>query len=508
MNALGFFISFSPSSCLSSLFLVFNAFLSFGATFVTRRIRLSRLSAQTWAFINVHTFTEETSDPQSHSRLKNILEDSSVYSLVYRSRLSSRAKNDSRNPRGAYARVNGRKNTSSCTMLRSVTPTMKLIGLVILAVLHSPGSNSQEANCSTASKQSGTCINIRQCPALMSVLRGPRPLSPQALELLRSSQCGFDGNSPKVCCESERAGTTSPLVGASNDEDSASPPSPPDVTAHPNLRLLEHALCGPITQGKILNGNKTSVFDYPWMALIAYKIGSTYEFRCGGSVINKRYILTAAHCVSQLPAGLVLSGVRVGDHDISKERDCDKGEDGLEVVCAERYQDFGVESTHPHPRYSRSNLKNDIALIRIDNDADFRPASVRPICLPIGAAATIVQKKVTVTGWGATERGPQSQDLLQAFISVVPNEQCAEAYRKTATIGFRQLCAGGSNGVDSCFGDSGGPLQSPGLYNSAPKYIQHGLVSFGPTRCGIEGFPGVYTKLSYYLDWVLDTMRD
>ncbi|XP_043274312.1 melanization protease 1-like isoform X4 [Venturia canescens] len=465
MNALGFFISFSPSSCLSSLFLVFNAFLSFGATFVTRRIRLSRLSAQTWAFINVHTFTEETSDPQSHSRLKNILEDSSVYSLVYRSRLSSRAKNDSRNPR-------------------------------------------EEANCSTASKQSGTCINIRQCPALMSVLRGPRPLSPQALELLRSSQCGFDGNSPKVCCESERAGTTSPLVGASNDEDSASPPSPPDVTAHPNLRLLEHALCGPITQGKILNGNKTSVFDYPWMALIAYKIGSTYEFRCGGSVINKRYILTAAHCVSQLPAGLVLSGVRVGDHDISKERDCDKGEDGLEVVCAERYQDFGVESTHPHPRYSRSNLKNDIALIRIDNDADFRPASVRPICLPIGAAATIVQKKVTVTGWGATERGPQSQDLLQAFISVVPNEQCAEAYRKTATIGFRQLCAGGSNGVDSCFGDSGGPLQSPGLYNSAPKYIQHGLVSFGPTRCGIEGFPGVYTKLSYYLDWVLDTMRD
>ncbi|XP_043274311.1 melanization protease 1-like isoform X3 [Venturia canescens] len=472
MNALGFFISFSPSSCLSSLFLVFNAFLSFGATFVTRRIRLSRLSAQTWAFINVHTFTEETSDPQSHSRLKNILEDSSVYSLVYRSRLSSRAKNDSRNPRESMIFF------------------------------------TEEANCSTASKQSGTCINIRQCPALMSVLRGPRPLSPQALELLRSSQCGFDGNSPKVCCESERAGTTSPLVGASNDEDSASPPSPPDVTAHPNLRLLEHALCGPITQGKILNGNKTSVFDYPWMALIAYKIGSTYEFRCGGSVINKRYILTAAHCVSQLPAGLVLSGVRVGDHDISKERDCDKGEDGLEVVCAERYQDFGVESTHPHPRYSRSNLKNDIALIRIDNDADFRPASVRPICLPIGAAATIVQKKVTVTGWGATERGPQSQDLLQAFISVVPNEQCAEAYRKTATIGFRQLCAGGSNGVDSCFGDSGGPLQSPGLYNSAPKYIQHGLVSFGPTRCGIEGFPGVYTKLSYYLDWVLDTMRD
>lgn len=79
---------------------------------------------------------------------------------------------------------------------------------------------------------------------------------------------------------------------------------------------------------------------------------------------------------------------------MSTERDCDKEADGLEVVCAERYQDFGIESVHFHPEYSRTKLHNDIALLRFDGNADFRPQNVRPICMPIGTAATLMQKKV------------------------------------------------------------------------------------------------------------------
>lgn len=84
----------------------------------------------------------------------------------------------------------------------------------------------------------------------------------------------------------------------------------------------------------------------------------------------------------------------MGEHDISKERDCDYDEDGLEVRCAERYQDFGVESIYYHPDYTRTKLQNDIALIKLNDSIDFRPLNVKPICLPFGTAATLKSKKV------------------------------------------------------------------------------------------------------------------
>lgn len=79
------------------------------------------------------------------------------------------------------------------------------------------------------------------------------------------------------------------------------PLSAPNVTAHPNLRLLNIKECGRGTQKRILNGQKTHVFDYPWMALIAYKLNGNIVFRCGGTILNQRYVLTAAHCVTELP---------------------------------------------------------------------------------------------------------------------------------------------------------------------------------------------------------------
>lgn len=111
---------------------------------------------------------------------------------------------------------------------------------------------------------------------------------------------------------------------------------PPDVTNHPNLRLLDHQICGPIIQPKVIGGNKTGVFEYPWMALIAYDTGrSTPEFRCGGTIISKRYILTAAHCVTELPAG--------------KERNFDK----------KKYNFYKLNI------YKKSNLDNNIQLKKI-----------------------------------------------------------------------------------------------------------------------------------------------
>lgn len=108
---------------------------------------------------------------------------------------------------------------------------------------------------------------------------------------------------------------------------------------------------------------------------------------------------------------LRLIGVRLGEHDFRTERDCEKEADEFEVVCAEKYQDFGIERTHFHPEFSRGKLQNDIALVRLNNDADFRPQNVRPICMPIGSAAILSQKKVnTIIKYGR---------ILELFIFVV-----------------------------------------------------------------------------------------
>ncbi|XP_046746133.1 melanization protease 1-like isoform X2 [Diprion similis] len=382
------------------------------------------------------------------------------------------------------------------------------LGIIFLAISGSNGREYEEP-CQTVSGTTGDCVNINHCDQLRQLLNQRRPLPSSTFSILQKSQCGFEGFMPKVCCprNTQPAPTTTNVTDVPNVSNEI--PSPPDVTNHPNLRLLDNVRCGPIIEPKIVGGNKTTVFEFPWMALIAYDVGKRYpEFRCGGSVISKRYILTAAHCVTHLKHRLRLVGVRIGEHDLSTERDCDV-EEGVEIACADKYQDFLVERSHPHPGYVGQRA-HDIALIRINGDANFQPASVRPICLPIGEAARVQRPKVIVTGWGVTESGTRSENLLKVKVPVLSHSMCANFYKNEwIDISYRQLCAGGSHGMNSCLGDSGGPMQFPGSYiNGRPRYIQYGVVSFGPKPCGIEGFPSVYTSVPYYMDWILDTMTD
>jgi len=118
--------------------------------------------------------------------------------------------------------------------------------------------------------------------------------------------------------------------------------------------------------------------------------------------------------------------------------------------------------------------------------------------------------QILVTGWGVTESGLH-QHLLQANLPLVTNTQCKEIFRNRTgkQIWYKQVCAGGERNVDPCAGDSGGPLQAVGRYNgTSMRMIQHGVISYGLSACGTKGVPGVYTRVSYYMDWILDTMTD
>lgn len=88
-------------------------------------------------------------------------------------------------------------------------------------------------------------------------------------------------------------------------------------------------------------------------------------------------------------------------------------------------------------------------------------------------------------------------------------EQCKQVYKsKGITLRSGQLCAGGENGIDSCKGDSGGPLMAIDgrTYLDRPYWYSVGIVSFGPTPCGSIGWPGVYTRVSSYINWILQNI--
>lgn len=74
-------------------------------------------------------------------------------------------------------------------------------------------------------------------------------------------------------------------------------------------------------------------------------------------------------------------------------------------------------------------------------------------------------------------------------------------------LGSGQLCAGGVQGKDSCAGDSGGPLMTLYPYKVEYYYFLVGVVSFGPTPCGLKNWPGVYTRVSNYVDWIKQNIR-
>ncbi|GBP04042.1 CLIP domain-containing serine protease 2 [Eumeta japonica] len=297
------------------------------------------------------------------------------------------------------------------------------------------------------------------------------------------------------------------ISGDQEKEPVVSDNSPPDVSQHNNLRKLPRN-CGATEEERIWGGNRTGLFEMPWMVLIAYDSPRGIKLSCGGTLVTPWYVLTAAHCVSHL-GSLRLVSVILGEHDVRGDPDCERVEGQLQ--CAPSSRNVTIASVIPHPGYTLQNLVDDIALIRLSEPADFNLDNVKPVCLPTTRSLQtedLADINGVVAGWGATEDGLQSPVLLKVALPVLNNEACSRKYNGNPHIYERQLCAGGVPDKDSCGGDSGGPLMYPGRTANGLRYVQRGIVSFGSKRCGVGGYPGVYTRVAYYMDWILDNITD
>lgn len=262
--------------------------------------------------------------------------------------------------------------------------------------------------------------------------------------------------------------------------------------------VLNITKCGVQSQDRIAYGEIAEVFQFPWMALLG---GQNEEFHCGGSLIAESFVLTATHCSRPK-----VTFVRVGETNLSTSIDCNCFENECED-CAEPHQDIPVARFIRHPKYSISKGYNDIALVKLKHPARLND-NVQPICLPFPEMIPKNFPNFTiVSGWGFTENSTEiSNDLRFFSVPIVELEQCQQSLNQKAPndprrhVDERQVCAGGdSNRANHCHGDSGGPLQ----YHGGKRMVIHGVVSWGLSSCGKESVPGVYTKVSYYLDWIV-----
>lgn len=327
------------------------------------------------------------------------------------------------------------------------------------------------------------CIPIDKCPDLVKLIQ-------TNIRAVQEATCGFQGQMPLVCCP---APSNEPLVSSSTTTSKPPVPNP----------LLPKSCGQSHNDDRIHGGNETRIGAFPWMAALGFKNRFTNkpDFLCGGSVINERYILTAAHCF-----GKVLEVVRLGEWDTSTDEDCEISKKGNKFCAPEPPQDFDFEEIIEHPDYGkRGVVSDDIALIRLARPIKFNEW-IQPVCLPdrdMDVPAALGEKWAIITGWGFTENGTTSDRLLQVSLPLVDMARCNQTYQ--GKLVGKQLCFGGTKGQDSCGGDSGGPLVMSEL--SAPPYTQIGVVSFGPTSCGKKDVPGVYASVSSYRDWIDENMR-
>jgi trypsin len=225
---------------------------------------------------------------------------------------------------------------------------------------------------------------------------------------------------------------------------------------------------------QIVNGEPADQGEYPAQGYLEISFGSS-ALACGGTLVDTRHILTAAHCVENQGTFAQPQDVKVG-----------LGEVDLNNIGPEDI--YGVTKVEPHENYNPVTFQNDIAMLTLDRPASFTPMRV------VDSNETSLWEPgdtATVIGWGQTfSGGPGSDTLLEADLPMRSDQDCASAWG-SAFDQQTMVCAGNSD-ISACFGDSGGSLLVP---DAEGKFALAGTVSFGPQSCSTAQFPAVFARI-------------
>ncbi|CAI9721870.1 Transmembrane protease serine 6 [Octopus vulgaris] len=227
----------------------------------------------------------------------------------------------------------------------------------------------------------------------------------------------------------------------------------------------------------IIGGREAKDCEFPWMAFIKSR-----NQICGGSLIDNRHIITAAHCVENRQPGEIFVSLGTNDKEFIRR--------------------VYVSAVKINPSYKdrQYHIVSDIAVLTL-SEKILLSTCINPVCLPVVEFPLSNTENCFVTGWGKdAEAGNVQRYLHKVRIPIWNNTMC-EKYAFGFSAGM--LCGGYINGgKDSCGGDSGGPLICP----SNNRWVLTGIVSYG-MGCSRPHSPGVYTDVRYYLNWIQKTIN-
>ncbi|XP_052446181.1 mast cell protease 3-like isoform X6 [Carassius gibelio] len=241
--------------------------------------------------------------------------------------------------------------------------------------------------------------------------------------------------------------------------------------------LLPHLTFTARVNVGIVNGTEAIPHSRPYMV----SLQKYDQHICGGFLISDEFVLTAAHCWTGYPDILT---VVVGAHDLKNSKDSYRVE---------------VKSYIPHQYCPFCSDRNDIMLLRLQKKVKLNN-NVTLISLPKECEDVKMNTLCSVAGWGIKEmNGRTSSRLMEANTTTIKNKVCKCKWGSEYFQASQMICAHGDGG--SCIGDSGGPLVCGNTAVGVTSFVDI-------TGCNSPQLPNVYTKISAYLPWIHQIIRN